>query len=892
YSQLARILKERTAAEVCDIVEKSGLRGRGGGGFPTGKKWKIAAAAKTDPHYLICNADEGDPGAFMDRAVIEGDTYRLLEGMAISAYAIGARKAYVYIRAEYPLAIKRLQEAMAKAESYGLLGKNILGSSFSLEIKIKKGAGAFVCGEETALIHSIEGKRGMPRPRPPYPAVEGLFGKSTVINNVETLANVPDVIRLGSEGFSAFGTANSKGTKVFALSGMVSRTGLVEVPMGTSIREIVQIIGGGMSSGKRCKAVQMGGPSGGCIPEKHLDVQIDYESLKEYGAIMGSGGMVVMDESTCMVDLAKYFMEFIQSESCGKCIPCREGTKRLLEVLQAITKGRREETEIDTLLRFQGVMYLERLAKNIKEISLCGLGQTAPNPVLSTLRWFRDEYEAHIFERDCPAGACRSLTGAPCQNTCPAGTEVWRYVANIAKEEFQEAYRIIRMSNPLPSICARVCHHPCETNCRCGSTGGEPIAVRVLKRYVVDNVDPRTYKVDVKKAAPDAPHIAIVGAGPSGLTAMHWLSIMGYPVTVFEKESVPGGMAIGAIPAYRLPRDLLNREIETLCNRNTKIRYRETLGKDFTIDSLFAEGYKAVYVAIGAHLSQNLGLDGEDAEGVYPGIKFLNDFNLREQQYAKGDVGIIGGGNSAIDAARVALRQKPVKSVTVFYRRTEEEMPAYREEIAAAIAEGVKIVQLVAPVKILRKDGKLTGITLIKNQLGEKDASGRRAPEPLAGSEYDAALDTLIVAISETADGAALDGVERSNNGRIVVNPHTLETNRPGVFSGGDVVTGPNTIIDAVAAGRTAARMIDRYVRGKGLDVFEDKPLPEVYIEPIPFDEDAEGDVGRVHPPELPLQLRHKNFKEVERCITREDAVAEAKRCLRCDLQFTEACKN
>ncbi|MFZ5833253.1 MAG: NADH-ubiquinone oxidoreductase-F iron-sulfur binding region domain-containing protein [Planctomycetota bacterium] len=409
YKALARTLKELTPDEVCDSVERSGLRGRGGGGFPTGKKWKFARASQADQKYLVCNADEGDPGAFMDRAVIEGDPHRLVEGMAIAAYGIGASKAYVYIRAEYPLAIKRLQAAIAQAEANGLLGPNILGTDFSLKMIIKMGAGAFVCGEETALIHSIEGKRGMPRPRPPFPAVSGLFGKPTIINNVETLANLPALMANGDAWFSAVGTASSKGTKVFALSGKVARTGLVEVAMGTSMRQIVFDIGGGIPDGKRYKSVQIGGPSGGCIPEQHLDIDIDYESLKTVGAMMGSGGLVVMDEDNCMVDVAKFFMDFIQRESCGKCIPCREGTRRMLEILQRITRGRRREKGLDALHRFQSVLSLQSLAENIRDTSLCGLGQTAPNPVLSTLRWFRDEYEAHIYDRRCPAGACTEL---------------------------------------------------------------------------------------------------------------------------------------------------------------------------------------------------------------------------------------------------------------------------------------------------------------------------------------------------------------------------------------------------------------------------------------------------------------------------------------------------
>jgi NADH:ubiquinone oxidoreductase subunit F (NADH-binding)/ferredoxin/(2Fe-2S) ferredoxin len=409
YQALGKVLRTLKPEEVCNEIDLSGLRGRGGGGFPTGRKWKFALAAKGDKKYIICNADEGDPGAFMDRAVIESVPHRMLEGLIIGAYAIGASTAYVYIRAEYPLAIDRLKMAISQAKAQGFLGENILGSGFSLEVKIKMGAGAFVCGEETALMHSVEGKRGMPRPRPPFPAVSGLFGKPTVINNVETFANVPPIILAGAATYAALGTKNSKGTKVFALSGKVTRTGLVEVAMGTTVRQIVFDVGGGIPKGKEFKAVQMGGPSGGCIPTQHLDIEVDYDSLKTVGAIMGSGGMVVMDEDTCMVDVAKFFMDFIQRESCGKCIPCREGTRRMLEILERITRGYRYEKDNEALERFQGIMYMERLAKVIKDTSLCGLGQTAPNPVLSTLRWFRDEYEAHIYERRCPAGVCQEL---------------------------------------------------------------------------------------------------------------------------------------------------------------------------------------------------------------------------------------------------------------------------------------------------------------------------------------------------------------------------------------------------------------------------------------------------------------------------------------------------
>lgn len=409
YQALANVLKTMTPMESCECVVKSGLRGRGGGGFLAGTKWKMAQEMASDQKYFVCNADEGDPGAFMDRSVIEGDPHLLLEGLAIAAYSIGASRAYIYIRAEYPLAIQRLKTAIAQAAELGILGANIFDSGFTLTVTIKQGAGAFVCGEETALIHSIEGKRGMPRPRPPYPSTSGLFGKPTVINNVETLANVPRILANGPEWFSAVGTASSKGTKVFALSGKVNRTGLIEIGMGLSIRDIIFTIADGIPNGKKFKAVQMGGPSGGCLTEDHLDTPIDYESLKQLGAMMGSGGMVVMDEDNCMVDVAQFFMEFIQRESCGKCIPCREGTRQMLEILNTITRSTKQESGNEALNRFKGVIELEKLARVIRTTSLCGLGQSAPNPVLTTLRWFREEYETHIFERRCPAGCCSGL---------------------------------------------------------------------------------------------------------------------------------------------------------------------------------------------------------------------------------------------------------------------------------------------------------------------------------------------------------------------------------------------------------------------------------------------------------------------------------------------------
>ena len=422
YEALGGVLTEKTPEDVIQILLDSGLRGRGGAGFPTGLKWKFAAQNEADQKYVCCNADEGDPGAFMDRSILEGDPHAVLEAMAIAGYAIGASQGYIYVRAEYPIAVKRLEIAIGQAREYGLLGENIFDSGFNFDIELRLGAGAFVCGEETALMTSIEGNRGEPRPRPPFPALKGLFQKPTILNNVETYANIPQIIVNGPEWFASMGTEKSKGTKVFALGGKINNTGLVEVPMGTTLREIVEEIGGGIPNGKKFKAAQTGGPSGGCIPAEHLDVPIDYDNLKEIGSMMGSGGLIVMDEDTCMVDIAKFFLEFTVDESCGKCTPCRIGTRRMLEILEKITKGQAEMEDLDKL---------EELCRHLQSASLCALGQTAPNPVLSTLRYFRDEYIAHIVDKKCPAGVCKDLLHyridpdkcrgcTLCARTCPA----------------------------------------------------------------------------------------------------------------------------------------------------------------------------------------------------------------------------------------------------------------------------------------------------------------------------------------------------------------------------------------------------------------------------------------------------------------------------------------
>ncbi len=883
YEALAKVLTDMAPQDVVNEIKDSGLRGRGGAGFPTGLKWELTAKEQSDKKFVICNADEGDPGAFMDRSAIEGDPHTLLEGMAIGGYAIGAKQGYIYIRAEYPLAIRRLEKALADARSYGFLGDNILGTDFSFDIEIRLGAGAFVCGEETALIHSLEGQRGNPTPKPPYPSVEGAFKKPTLINNVETLANIPVIILDGAKWFSSIGTETSKGTKVFALAGNVRNSGLIEVPMGTTLREIVFDVGGGIQNNKAFKAVQTGGPSGGCLPARFLDTPIDYESLAQAGSIMGSGGMIVMDENTCMVNLSKFFLEFTCDESCGKCTPCREGLKRMYDIVDRITKGQGEMEDLDTL---------RNLGNVIKRTSLCGLGQSAPNPVLSTLNYFYDEYVAHIQKKECPAAVCSDLTGAPCQAACPLGTEAWRYIAHITEGDLDKAYIALRETNPLPSICARVCNHPCEQSCRAGRGGGEAIAIRVLKRFLTDNADRSVYTPERREIEGEPKQVAIIGAGPSGLTAAHYLSLAGHKVTIFDQEDKPGGMLRSAIPVYRLPRETLDKDIEALLDENVTFQGQQHFGTDVTVDGLFQDGYDAIYIAIGSHNSLKLYIDGEACDGVYPALSFLKAYNLRGEKLAKGHVGVIGGGNSAPDAARVALRQKGVESVTIFYRRTRAEMPAIPEEIDETQEEGVILSTLISPVRILQKDGHVTGVEFINNSLGDVDDSGRRRPIPIEGSEHIVPIDTLLVAISEKPEDIGFEAanIDLERWGTIKRDPDTLETSRPGVFAGGDVVRGPNTVIEAMADGKKAAVMIDRYLNGEELTRAPEIKLPEIYVpQPVVDDDDDEfQEVFRPKAQYLPLAERRYNFNEIELPLSIELARQEAGRCLRCDLEFTE----
>ena len=875
YQGLAKALTQMTPEDIVEELITSGLRGRGGAGFPTGLKWQFCAKTPGDKKYILCNADEGDPGAFMDRSILESDPHAVLEGMMIGARAIGATEGYIYCRAEYPLALERLGVAIRALRDYGLLGTGILGTDFHFDIHIAQGSGAFVCGEETALMTSIEGKRGEPRPRPPFPAQQGLWGKPSVLNNVETLATVPSVIRLGSGWFRTAGTEKSPGTKIFALSGKVNNVGLVEVDMGIPLGDIIYDIAGGIPGGKQFKAVQLGGPSGGSIPRQHLNVPVDYESVQELGAIMGSGGLIVMDEDSCMVDMARFFLEFTQEESCGKCVPCRVGTKRMLEIVTRICNGQGEEGDIERL---------EQLGKVIKDTALCGLGQTAPNPVLSSLRWFRHEFEAHIRDHHCEAGVCSNLFTAKCINACPASVNVPGFISLIGEQRFDEALRLHRERNPLASVCGRVCFHTCETKCQRGSLD-EPVAIRSLKRFMTEQ-EKEPQLPEVRTSVENAARkIAIVGSGPAGLSCAYFLGRLGYKPTIFERDHRPGGMMAHAIPSYRLPRNELDREIDMIKSLGVTIETGKALGRDFTLATLRSQGYDAAFLGLGApkglQLDLSQGASGENDEGVTDALAFLRQFNLEGTAKVGRQVAVVGGGNSAIDAARTALRLG-AEHVNLIYRRQRDQMPAWTEEVLAADEEGVTLLPLTIPLTILRDSShEVTGLLCAQMVPGEFDSSGRRRPVPSREPDFIVSCDQVIVAVGQSLEPSVLAGdlPLELDRGWIKADPRTGATNLDWVFAGGDSVTGASSVVEAVAGGERAAAGIDQYLTGEDHAFWRRDVSVDTYFDP---------DADPVPTPRaavicLDPQARACTFDEVELSWDIQTACAEAKRCLRCD---------
>jgi NADH-quinone oxidoreductase subunit F len=615
------------------------------------------------------------------------------------------------------------------------------------------------------------------------------------------------------------------------------------------------------------------------IPIQHLNAPIDYEKVAELGAIMGSGGLIVMNEDSCAVDMARFFMDFCQDESCGKCTPCREGTKRMLQILTNISQGKGKEGDIELL---------EEMAPIIKDASLCGLGQTAPNPVLSTIRYFRKEYEDHIRNHRCDAAVCTALFKSPCQHTCPVEMDIPSYIALIRANRLEDAYKVMLRTNPFPSVCGRVCDHKCQTKCRRGNMD-EPIAIKFLKRFISDNAPrPKTEPVPVTRKE----KIAVVGAGPAGLTAARDLALRGYKVTVFEELSEPGGMLRWAIPAYRLPRNILANEIAHVTALGVEIKCNIRIGRELSFDQL-KNDYDYIYMAPGAHKSQKMGVDGEDLPGVYGGVEFLRDFNAHEEAWVKGEktlgskVAVIGGGNSAIDAARVALRLGA--DVTILYRRERKDMPAASEEIIAAEDEGIKIEYLVAPLKIEAKDGKVAGITCERMKLGEFDRSGRRKPVAIPGSSFTLAVDAIIAAIGQVPD---LTFVPKDSGVSVnkwdcfdLAKGSKSQTTDAKFYAGGDAVTGPDTVIGAIAAGHQAARDMDAAIRAaNGEDAYRE-PDEEAIDVPLIIDEESE-EAPQTKMPELHGPERKTSFVEVELGFTMEEAVKEAARCLRCDAEI------
>ena len=830
---------------------------------------------------MLCNADEGDPGAFMDRSVLEGDPHSVIEAMAIAACAIGARQGYIYVRAEYPLAVKRLTWALEQASDYGLLGTDIMGTGFDFSLEIRMGSGAFVCGEETALMTSIEGNRGEPRPRPPFPAQKGLWDRPSLLNNVETYANIPVIILRGAEWYASIGTEKSKGTKVFALAGDVNNTGLVEVPMGTTLERIVYDIGGGVPEGKDFKAAQIGGPSGGCIPAEHLDVLLDYESVTELGAIMGSGGLIIMDEDTCMVDMARFFLDFVQDESCGKCPPCRIGTKRMLEIVTRICEGQGEEGDIEKLIA---------LGTTIKDTALCGLGQTAPNPVLSTIRHFRHEYEAHIRGKYCPSMVCKRLCPAPCQRSCPVGVDVPSYNALTALGRFDEALDVIRQDNPFPGVCGRLCSRPCEATCTLGETE-EPVAIRSLKRFLADYERGRWKPTVPAVETTREEKIAVIGAGPAGLTAARDLRREGYAVTVFEAASRPGGMLRLAVPDFRLPPEVIDREIRFILDTGVVLHTGVALGKDITIDGLRSQGYQAILLAIGAHKALDAQLPGADGtEACLAAVDFLKEVKMGRRTSVSGDVLVVGCTHSALDAARTALRLGCASSGLI-YPRDRDQLPFEDAELRAAEEEGVTVHCLRRPVEVVRNNGRVTGLKCLGCEAKPPDDTGRAISVPMADAELVVPAQTILFALGREPQwhrlpacdgGHRQDACATSSWNLVAADPVSLMTSEPGVFAAGDATTGSATVIEAIAAGQKAAVAIHRFLRGT------DQAEPRRPVKPrrrVELADEVEVPENFKRPQEAlrPASERAHDFRETDLTFSEMLAICEAKRCLRCD---------
>jgi NADH-quinone oxidoreductase subunit F len=878
YQALYKVLIDQNPEFVIEQIKAAKLRGRGGAGYLTGNKWEFLYKAPGPEKYLICNADEGDPGAYMNRNEIESDPQALIEGMLIAGYVTGASEGIIYVRAEYPLAVLRLERALAQAREYGVLGDNVLGRSFSFDIQLVEGAGAFVCGEETALIASLEGHSGRPRSRPPFPAQKGLYGKPTNINNVETWYNIAPIVSKGPAWFTETGSTKSAGTKVFSLVGKVKSTGLVEMPLGTPLAKFIYDIGGGAPSGREIKAVQTGGPSGGCIPMDMFDTPVDYETLQQLGSIMGSGGMVVMDEDNCMVDVARYFIEFTHSESCGKCVPCRVGLDKALRILNGFTVGVAKQEDLATL---------DELCRMVRDTSLCALGGSAPNPVLTTLRHFRNEFEDHIVAKRCRAGVCEDLALSPCENSCPLHMNIPRFLQLYKEGRVEDAFLSVIMDNPLPASTGRVCQHPCDNRCRRAGID-ESVNMRDVHRLIADQVyfsdkfENVIDRIRERRLEPTGREVAVVGAGPTGLTCAYYLALFGHSVTVYDSRPAAGGMLRYALPEYRLPKAALDKEVELIERLGVRFVFNVNVGEEPTLNDL-AHQYDSVFLAIGTWKEAWVYLPGTELRGVIPALPFLEAVSRDEEVPVGKKVVVIGGGNAAIDSARTARRLGA--DVTIVYRRERKDMPAIQEEIEAAEHEGAKLAYLAAPHRIIGdRNGQVRALEAVRTKLGEFDTSGRRRPVP-TDEVIRIECDTVILAVGESVDldFCRASGLLVKEEGTIDVDRFSLETSRERFYAGGDLITGASNVSNAMGYGKKAARNIDKKLMGQKrfLSLFPDF---EYHMEPP----ETPSESARHVPGERPAAERVRSSVEVSLGLTPVAAMEETSRCLRCDIRSAE----
>lgn len=867
YQAAAKALLRMSPQRILSEVKASGLRDRDGRGFPTGIEWEFCAASKSDMKYVLCNADEADSDGFVGRILLETDPHAVIEGMIIAARAINSHHGYICCHPGNSLALKNLTTAIDQAGEHGLLGKNILMSGFDFDIEVYQDGDASVCHEETPVTGSAEVPEGAPKSRLPFAPPSSRWNGPLILSNVETYANISQIIRLGGENYAKTGTASSTGTKVFCLAGKVRNVGLVEVPMGIPLGEIIFDIGGGIPRGKKFKAVHLGGLSGGYIPPELLNTPIDYDAISNIGATMGSGSLVVIDDNSCMVDVARQLIGFCQDKSSGGQSPSHLMARQMQEALRRICtgKGRRGDIEL-----------LKNLAQEIEDTAP---GETYPlpaSPILSTVRYFRSEYEAHIVEKRCPAAVCSALFSSPCQHACPVGMDVPAYVALIRAGRIDDAYKILKRTNPFPRVCGRVCGHTCQIKCRRGQVD-EPVAIMHLKRFVTDHAKrPEVKSLPVTRKE----RVAIVGAGPSGLTAGLELKKRGYRVTVFEELSEAGGFLRWGIPAYRLPRNELDRDIQELLQTGIDLRVGTCIGRDIRFVSLI-EDFDIIYLAVGAQKSTPLDIPGEHAEGVFGAVEFLRNYHGGKEIKMGKRVAVIGGGNDTIDAARTSIRLG-AKQVTIYYPYERKDAPAQESEIKAAEDEGVQMKCLVAPVRIVPQYGKVVRIELTQMRLDKFDRLGRKQPRPIMGAEFMEKVDTVIVAVGRSPDLGFLSkeaGIE-IDQGTVRVDKYLRTTNTK-VWAGGDILAGPATVIDAIQAGKRAAGNIDASIRSaKG-----EKPwvAPEEEAIDIPFEVDEPTRQPQTPMPEISLSVRRKSFREITLGYTPEMALAEACRCMRCD---------